>query len=311
MFAQQDLQIGAFVRDGVLQLNENGYVIYEKFLDPGFVDSIYAAYKERIESPVSYAGGVGRRVDFINVAYADLPLALHPNVVRFAVCEPIVQIIEGYLGGDIGLSYVEAYRTHIIADPDIREALETPGVFSGWHSDANLTAPNRGYRCMVSMVYMNDVKPGGGGLQIIRGSHTYGSQKRAWTPEEVEEHSKDIVEVCAPAGSVIFFDMEIIHRAGIPTDHYRDILRCMYVPEGGYTEPLIFSNDALLMDLSPKAMRLLRFGQPSSIALPLSKGVPQRKYLSEWFRNNKLRTRLGKLRRRIRRALTSGQPGAG
>ena len=82
---------------------------------------------------------------------------------------------------------------------------------------------------IVSMVYLNDVKPGGGGLQLIRGSHVYGSKKRAWLTEEIEARSEDIVEVCAHAGSIIVFDMEITHGAGIPTNQDRDIFRCSYV----------------------------------------------------------------------------------
>lgn len=279
MFAQHDLKLDDLFDCGLNKLKEDGYVIFERLLDLGFVEELYAAYRERIHAPVSYSGKLGRMVDKRNVMYVDLPLTLHPNAVKLAVCEPIIQAVEKYLNVDVVLSYAVSYRTNSMKYEAMRKFFERPGAaFSSWHSDANVIS--HGYRFIVSILYLNDVELGGGGLQVIRGSHAYGGQKRLWLPKEIEERSQDIVEVCAPAGSVILFDMEIIHRAGIPIDHHRDIFRCCYVPEGGYAEPLVFSSDTLPAEIGPKVARLLRLGQRSSIPLPLSEGIPKRNLFS-------------------------------
>ncbi len=260
------------VESGLNRLQQDGYVVFERFFQPEFTEGIYAAFRERIDCPASYGGKFGRGEDKVNVTYVDHPFTLHPNTVRLATHESFVKIFERYVQTPVVLSYAIAYRTHCITDPALQRDLLVPGAFSGWHSDANLIAPNRGYRLLVSILYLKDVNPGGGALQVIRGSHTYGSQKRAWTPEEVEARKENIEEICAPAGSVILFDMEVIHRAGIPKNTCRDIFRCCYAPEGKYAEPAIFSNETIPSDMNPKVARLLRFGQASSIALPLSQG---------------------------------------
>jgi hypothetical protein len=269
------------------RMREDGHVLLERFVDAAILQDLYIAYQKRINAPVAYSGRVGRSVDKPNVAYVDFPLTLHANAVRLAVCEPLVELVERYLETPVVLSHCTAYRTHVIDEAGFRKALRKPGEFSGWHSDANLLAANRGYRCAVAMVYLNDVRRGTGGVELVRGSHRYGGQKRAWSEAEILASGGEIVEVCAAAGSVIVFDMESIHRAGIPRERPRDIIRYMYVPEGGYTEPLVFSNSTLPRDLAPETARLLRLGRPSTVDLPVSDGVPGRpaeRRLAAWLK---------------------------
>ena len=261
------------IKDGVAALKRDGYVIFERLMDEWFVEELEEAYSKRIEAAVSYGGKVGRSVDLPNVAYVDLPLTLHRNAIEFCLSKPIVEIFESYVETDLMLSYAVAYRTKIL-NRQQAEDYQTPGVFQGWHSDANLTAPSRGYRMLVSMLYLNEVELGGGGMQVIRGSHLYGSEKREWSAAEIEERQADIVEICAPAGSVTLFDMELIHRAGTPTNRHRDIFRCMYAPQGGYGEALVFANDTLPAELDADMARLLRLSEQNPDPLKISDGIP-------------------------------------
>ncbi len=274
--------------DGVVsQLRRDGYVIIEDFLENIFRSDLYHTFLKRKGGGLSHAGAVGLMASEVNMCMIDLPLTLHPNIVKLATCAPVIEVLEKYLEKDIQLSYCSAYRTHIINNQYRRKKLQAPGVFSGWHSDANVIATNRGYRCLVAMYYMNDVKAGGGGLELVSGSHLYGGQKRPWNPSEVDDFESKHIEITARAGSLIIFDMEMIHRAGIPSEEPRDIVRMMYGPVGTYGIPLIFSNDTLPAQLTAKERQVLRIGQINNTELTLSSFQPPK--LSWWnrFRRSK------------------------
>lgn len=273
MLSLENRLVDGLIDSGCESLKRDGFVLYENLIAEEFIAPLKDAYLKRIEAPVSYGGKVGRSVDYPNAAYADFPLTLHKNAVEFALSRFILDILEAYAETELMVSYAVAYRTKLLPERQATN-FQTPGVFQGWHSDANLIAPDRGYRMLVAMLYLNDVKPGGGGMQVIRGSHLYGSEKRAWLPAEIEERRDDIVEICAPAGSVTLFDMEIIHRAGTPTEQHRDIFRCMYAPRGGYGEALVFANDTLPPEIDADVARRLRLAERSPDPIKLSDGIP-------------------------------------
>ena len=252
------------------RLQKDGFLVMEGLVGTNDLNGFHGAFKERMTTSIAVGGGMKKSKDEINLVYVDHPMTLHPAGVRFALDKSITRLVEDYLRSPIVLSYTAAYRTKVISIKTRTKAYEKPGVFSGWHSDANLIAPDRGYRFVMSMMYLNDVSIGGGALQVIRGSHTYGSEKRKWTTDEIEARRQDIVEVNAPAGSVVVFDMQLIHRAGIPTETERDVFRCCYVHKGGYGEPIVFSNDMFPPVLNREDARILRLGQENSIPLSLS-----------------------------------------
>ena len=65
------------------------------------------------------------------------------------------------------------------------------------------------------MLYLTDVKEGDGGIWLVEKSHKY----------FYEDFDKSqLIEVTASAGSLIFFDMEMIHRAGTPLNNNNVIL---------------------------------------------------------------------------------------
>lgn len=251
-------------------LRRDGFVVLPGYVDGAMLTDLAVAFRKRVDAPLAHSGKVGRSVDKVNVAYVDFPLTLHANATKLAIEERLVDLIERYLDTPVVLSHCTAYRTHVITDEVEREVLRKPGEFSGWHSDANVLAPNRGYRCVVAMVYLSDVDPEDGPLELVRGSHRYGGRKRPWSEDEIRQRANDVVKVVGTAGTVAVFDMESIHRAGIPRRRPRDILRFMYVPEGGYTEPLVLTNFTVPASVSERAARVLRLGRPSTIDLPLS-----------------------------------------
>jgi len=262
------------IPSSIKSLREDGFVIVKNFLDPMFRGDLYHSFLKRCSAGIAHAGSTGLMNVQPNMCMLDAPLTLHPNAVQLAICEPIVGILEGYLNTNIQLSYCSAYRTTIVKNEFRRKRLKTPGVFSGWHSDANVIAPDRGFRFCVAMYYLSDVKPGCGALELVRGSHLYGGKKRPWNPEEIDNFDDNYVEVHAPAGTLIIFDMEMIHRAGIPTDSARDIIRMMYGPVGTFGEPLIYSNHTLPGTLSEKDKQVLRIGCVNTSEIPLSHTMP-------------------------------------
>ena len=152
---------------------------------------------------------------------------------------------------------------------ELQSKLVDDGVFKGWHSDANLTLSSRGYRCVVAMLYLSDVEEGDGGVWLVENSHRFGSYKRAWRPEEFDDHRS--FEVTAKAGSLILFDMEMIHRAGTPTrSQPRDIVRFMYGPSGGFSQQMLIPMHYLPKDLTPLQLQAANFGEFAHQSIPLS-----------------------------------------
>ena len=86
------------------------------------------------------------------------------------------------------------------------------------------------------MLPTTDVK-GDGGIWLVEKSHKYGGSKRAWDYEDFDK--SQLIEVTASAGSLIFFDMEMIHRAGTPLNNNNRIIRFMYGPNDGYFMPML------------------------------------------------------------------------
>tara|TARA_Y100000991_G_C21961313_1_gene344637 strand:+ start:587 stop:1474 length:888 start_codon:yes stop_codon:yes gene_type:complete len=190
--------------------------------------------------------------------WVDHPFAVDRKLLHISTDKNLVRLISEYLSCKIQMSYAFAYRLFPVASVNNKNQhkIYTPGVFKGWHSDANLTAESRGYRCLVAMIYLSDVSPGDGGVTIVRGSHLYGGKKRAW--DQAEFPQEDIVEVCGPRGSLIIFDMEMIHRAGTPQgEKPRDIIRFMYSPIGSYATDYLIPLSFFDGDLDEESIEIL------------------------------------------------------
>lgn len=257
------------------QLKEKGYVILKNLYDHKFVEDLYINFLKRVEAGIATGGKFGKRVETDFVIYVDHPFTLHKNAVLYAINPVLIELVKDYLGEKIAVSYTESYRTKPLTSEFQRKVYDTPGVFSGWHSDANMISENRGYRCLVAMLYLNDVDESMGPLELIEGSHLFGGRKRPWDESEIQNYDKSRIVVTMPRGSVVLFDMEMVHRAGIPTSKSRDVFRVMFSPSEGYRENLIFSNETLPNNLSSVEQEILNFGRYNSTTISLS---PKSKY---------------------------------
>lgn len=249
---------------------EHGYLILKNKFNDQFVEDLYTQFLKRITSGISSGGNFGKRLETDFVVYVDHPFTLHRNAVQIALDSEILELVSNYLNDEISVSYTESYRTKPLLSEYQRQGYDTPGVFSGWHSDANLIANNRGFRCVVCMIYLVDVTDEMGPLELIDKSHNYGGRKRPWRPNEIENYEGNRIILSAPRGSAIIFDMEMIHRAGMPKSLPRDVMRVMYGPKSGYRENLVFTNESLPQNLTPIQNSILNLGTYNSVTLPLS-----------------------------------------
>ena len=241
-------------------LRDNGFYIAENALDGIWLSDLQTSFSHYIGAGTTSSLGLGvtRQKDTF---WIDYPLTIHPNAVRVSICNEIIDLLSKYIGAQVKLSYSFAYRSQPVEDlsGSLQSLLIEEGVFKGWHSDSNLSSSQRGYRCVVAMLYLTDVSENDGGLWLVKGSHRYAGRKRDWCPNEFS--ADDVIEVNAPAGSIILFDMEMIHRAGTPINgRPRDIIRFMYSPCDGYTEHVLIPTHFIPSDLSDKQKAVLNFG---------------------------------------------------
>ena len=274
-------------------LNKNGITIIDRALDERTLSDISIKF-DKVASLKSSNGKAIGSTEEEEMIWIDHPLALDRNLLKIASCANISKLIKQYLGVDVQLGYTFAYRTKVMQNvtPEIQNLIKAPGVFKGWHSDANLSTSTRGYRCVVAMLYLTDVEKGDGGLWVVKGSHNYGGARREWEQNQFDENK--IQEVEAKAGSIIIFDMEMIHRAGTPSNlNPRDIVRFMYTPMGSYSEDYLIPASFVDDDLSEGQRRILRFSTTSTHPVTLSeqRGSPivNKKSLSSFLKKQLLK----------------------
>jgi ectoine hydroxylase-related dioxygenase (phytanoyl-CoA dioxygenase family) len=242
-------------------LKRDGFYIAAKAID----DQIIADLKIKFDliAKANQSSGVALgSSDVGDAVWIDHPFAIDRHVLKIASNELLASIVSKYLNVQVQLGYIFAYRTKILKHitEEVQNLLNPPGVFKGWHSDANLSTESRGYRCVVAMLYLTDVKAGDGGLWLVKNTHNFGGIKRNWSIDEIKK--EDVIEITSSAGSIILFDMEMIHRAGTPTgSSHRDIIRFMYVPEYGYSTDYLIPMSYLDSDLSVEQKRIMGFGK--------------------------------------------------
>ena len=251
------------------EMRENGFVVIPDAVDRMVVADMHVNFDNLFSREQSCGTMLGSTQREETVIWIDHPLAVDKKVLRIALDESLAKLFAEYISTPIQLSYVFSYRT--VVDPAITKENQhlyyRSGSFKGWHSDAVLLS--KGYRCVVAMLYLTDVSEGDGGLFLVRGSHRTGGKKREWSPDEFDQN--DTVEVTGKAGTMVFFDMEMIHRVGTPNNEFsRDIIRFMYSPEGGYSTDYVVPISFFDKDLTPEQMRILGVGVPKQQGIKLS-----------------------------------------
>ena len=267
------------VEEALSSMRERGFYVAHNALDKLTLSDLQTAFNIYMNSGPTSGAEFGISELESGIHWVDHPLTINSSVIRIALNELLLSLSSSYLNQPSTFSYSFAYRSLPIPgmSGDVQAKTIPEGVFKGWHSDANLSCPTRGYRCLVAMLYLTDVNEGDGGVWIVDKSHSFGGLKRAWTPKEFEQY--DSFEVTAKAGSLVIFDMEMIHRAGTPTgEKSRDIIRFMYAPSGGYTQHMLIPMHYIPKDLTPSQIKAANFDSYAHDSLRLSKNNDRKKW---------------------------------
>ena len=210
-------------------LREDGIVVLSQLVSADLIRTIHDKVLERVTARVSFNGAAGSVISSPMHKWVDLPLTLDPGLIELATHREVLPLVDSYLCADAVLSYAFAYRSELIPKQRrrFRERLTREGAvgITGFHSDQQLV--NRGHRYVGAMWYLADVGKDCGGFAYVRGSHTYASSKRDWSCDQIPNFERDSLVVEAPAGSVILFDQDGIHRAEIPSKMPRVVFRCV------------------------------------------------------------------------------------
>jgi ectoine hydroxylase-related dioxygenase (phytanoyl-CoA dioxygenase family) len=251
------------------QLKEKGYLALEGFFDKEIVNSLYEASLTRL-SRQSYNGTVGYMQTPLQ-RFCQYPFTLHRGVFDILLDERMVSIAENFAGGPVFIQDQRLYQTF-------------PGYQMPWHVDNKESQLDGSEKVMdikgiIFLVYLHDVKPGGGGFQIVKGSHKWASKEnREMWDDEIHKYEDDIITFDnKPAGTLVMFDYRNIHRAEpFYEGKERTAIFGSYVHEGQSAGEPIVLDTRFLKDLTEKQMRLLKFGiDPTAKNWPIPDDLPQ------------------------------------
>ena len=276
--------------EAVLHISESGFAVLRDMLSAEEVRDFAHELDQRVSQGPTSGECFGRGLTNDLVVYASHALTVAPLAVEVATSSAVEEVISAYLQGPAYASYVSAYRTKGLTSSNAKRRHQQPGVFAGWHSDT--VESDRGHNAAVAMLYLTNTTEKDGPLEVIAGSHKYGNSQREWYPEQdIPEFASRVQRVTMSAGSIVLFDMDAVHRAGVPIPgNHRDLYRVMYSPIGGYCEPLVLVSDFLPHDPSERVKRLLRLGSRSTC--PIGSAV-ERPKSGTW---TTLRSMLGSVR---------------
>lgn len=217
-------------------LSEKGFVKIDELFDNSILKKVQNDYRKIFDDgQLSVDKLPGLSVKKKLVSYLNFPLVISSDALSLITSEKVTSIAKNYLNTDIVLSYVVAYRTNSV-NKALRYYYNTPGVFSGWHSDNQLHV--YGHRMLTVMIYLSDVNNDNGPLELAENTFNLNLKKRVFMEEELKNFKKD--KIIGKFGTSIFFDMDGIHKANIPTKGYRDVLRFSFSPIHGYKEKIYF-----------------------------------------------------------------------
>ena len=135
----------------------------------------------------------------------------------------------------------ERYAAMRLKVQDINIWVNEPGVGAAqqsqrWHRDLP-----EDYDIVKCFVYLQDVPPGAGPLQYVKGSNTPAGRKREFSAEfdgigyrladrDITDAfgEQQVVTAAGPAGTVVFADTRGIHRGGMAVDAERVVLQITY-----------------------------------------------------------------------------------
>jgi hypothetical protein len=190
--------------------------------------------------------------DVLTLDEGFVDLALHPLVTG---------LLRHYIGASFTLNEAKGWLS-----------LPTKSDFHGWHGDMwyDQSAVTYIPREVKVALYLTDVRSGA--FHYIRGTHRKAAPRDYDVSEISEDMKANIVEMKAPAGTVVVFDTSGIHRQGAPILEPREAVFLNYhdptvkIQEESLRsyryKPLIL-NAAFLGGRSAEDYRILGFGEKS------------------------------------------------
>ncbi|OCW83195.1 hypothetical protein AKH21_01820 [Pelagibacteraceae bacterium GOM-A5] len=240
-------------------LSEKGFVKIDEFFDNSILKKVQSEYKKIFTNgQLSKNKFPGLSVKKKLVSYLNFPLVISSDALSLITNEKVTSIAKNYLNSDVVLSYVVAYRTNSV-NKALRYYYNTPGVFSGWHSDNQLHV--FGHRMLTVMIYLSDVNNDNGPLELAENTSKLNLKKRVFMEEELKNFKKD--KITGKFGTTVFFDMDGIHKANVPSVGYRDVLRFSFSPLHGYKEKIYFIPEKI-KQMGKNAENILCFEQNKS-----------------------------------------------
>lgn len=240
-------------------LEEHGYCLVAGLLPPDRVDEVRTTLVTQAEREIEdgtdyvYENGANQRVwTLLNKGDCFVDLALDPTVEK---------ITAALLGPDFLLSNIDAN----IAGPG------GPPMFL--HADQSFVPPPwPPYPLVANAMWMlDDFTPENGATRVTPGSH-----RRAEVPPLTtsDEHT---VPVCAPAGTVMFFDGRLWHQTGAHTtegERRHGILAYYCCPFMRQQENWFLSVDPAVLERHGEHLRR-RLGYEHYLSLGMVDGMPR------------------------------------
>lgn len=221
-FQARALVRGALSSTAVVDtLRARGICILERFLDADALRTYQEALQRLfVQEPVSASADPKNRRDYSNIDFARYPI-----FAELILNEFVLAVIEAYYARPICLALSQVQRL----EPS------TPyeeGSFR-WHHDTK-------GKYVKTMWLLTDVPPQGQRMSYVAGSHRL---RHRWTTYEetrfadadIRSYGTDVVECAGPAGTVIIFDTNGIHRGNRNLGPRREVAFGVY-SAGRYLE---------------------------------------------------------------------------
>ena len=170
-------------------LKDKGYAVVNDFFDKSLLLNTQSKYQEIFKlNKISKNKLFGLSVKKKLVKYLNFPLVISADAVSLVLNKKVIEIAKDYLQSEIILSYVVAYRTEATSKA-LRYYYNTPGVFSGWHSDNQLSVHK--HRMLTTMIYLSDVDQNKGPLELAEKTFDLNLNKRIFMEEELENYNSN------------------------------------------------------------------------------------------------------------------------
>ena len=224
-------------------LHHDGLVTLPGFLDPQQLLRVHAALDSE------FSASAGSKMDYrpSQKYYACLqPLALCAELADAAIDSDLLNLVGAYFRRKPFLAEADFRRVlplDLVAHERENEKFAKGYSSSHWHHDIH------GHE-LKAMIYLTDVGPGDQNFAFLRGSHrgfrSARYEKSRFTDRQVEKMGHTIVECYAPAGAIIIFDSNGIHRLRRLETRVRDSVTFYYHPgRVCHKVPLVVHPDSL------------------------------------------------------------------